>query len=120
MRTDPMEVGVIRRWLLAVALGPASLCAAVTVACGGEGDTDGLGTSRAVTSPATTGLIAYTRFPETGEPEPSLFTIRSDGTQPRRLVENAWQPAWSRDGRLAFVDSGQSIAVARADGKPTR
>jgi Tol biopolymer transport system component len=54
---------------------------------------------------------------------PDLWTVRADGSQPRRLPVATWQPpSWSPDGRwLAYAcpeDCG--IAVIRRDGRENR
>lgn len=73
--------------------------------------------------PGANGRIAYVQQPE-GEPDTELFTVEPDGSDARRLTNDAFSdraPAWSADGeRLVYsaVDSrGRShVRVIEADG----
>jgi Tol biopolymer transport system component len=65
-----------------------------------------------------TGRIAYTRSRSSQLPE--VWTIRPDGSDHRLLLENAYGPDWSPDGRrLVFVRRGD-LFVAGADGRNQR
>jgi WD40 repeat protein len=76
--------------------------------------------SDAVASPtwSPTGLIAYTRVRSPLPPE--VWTIRPDGSGHRLLLEDAFGPDWSPDGRrLVFIRRG-NLFVADADGQSPR
>jgi Tol biopolymer transport system component len=64
-------------------------------------------------------LIVFANTPpgETGPVWSSLYTVRPDGTGFRMLVKSGSDPEWAPDGhRIVFNASGDSIAVAKADG----
>lgn len=76
--------------------------------------------SDAVASPtwSPTGLIAYTRVRSPAPPE--VWTIRPDGSGHRLLLEDAFGPDWSPDGRrLVFIRRGD-LFLADADGRNQR
>lgn len=65
--------------------------------------------------------IAFTRRPN-DEETTSIHVIDTDGSNEKRLRENAFDPAWSPDGKkIAFTspiaDKGFKICVMDADGK---
>lgn len=55
-----------------------------------------------------------------GEGRQAVFTIRTDGSERTRLVENAGQPVWSPDGRriayLSFQDGNPELYSVNAEG----
>jgi Tol biopolymer transport system component len=61
-------------------------------------------------------------------PSTDIWTVNADGSGERKLVDQAMQPAWSRDGRrLLFQDfepytptTARALKVARADGSGAR
>src|SRR5262245_31004782 len=75
-----------------------------------------------------TGTIAFLRFPpgafDHNVGGPSLFTVKADGTHPRRLTPHGWRVytyEWSPDGaRIAFIGSGGSLWTVHRDGTGLR
>jgi dipeptidyl aminopeptidase/acylaminoacyl peptidase len=64
--------------------------------------------------------ILLTRFPGSN-PGPTISVIDANGTNERQLVQDAYAPSWSPDGRqfayVADIDGrGTGLAVAQADG----
>ena len=51
------------------------------------------------------GVLAYTRSDQR-EGEQQVWRMRADGGERVLLARNAREPAWSADGRLAFVRDG--------------
>ena len=71
------------------------------------------------------GTFTGTYLPGPSPKSSAVFTVRSDGTQVRRIARNASQPAWSPDGRkivfVRLVARGNSeIFVMNADGTHQR
>ena len=70
-------------------------------------------------------FIAVTREREGREAEPSLYTVRTDGTEFRRLTAAVSPPSWSPDGqRLAVArplsPDGVELITIQADGTDVR
>ena len=76
-------------------------------------------------SPDGSRLAVDTYFDDRHPERSSVFTVRRDGRQRRRLARNASQPAWSPDGRkIVFVRilgrSNSELFVMNADGSHQR
>ena len=70
-------------------------------------------------------FVAVTREREGREGEPSLYTVRTDGTEFRRLTAAVSPPSWSPDGqRLAVArplsPDGVELITIQADGTDVR
>lgn len=63
--------------------------------------------------------IAFAANRAAGDPVKNLWLVNSDGSNPRRVAENADRPVWSPDGREILFQAG-SLAVVRADGSARR
>jgi Tol biopolymer transport system component len=56
-----------------------------------------------------------------GGSEASLFTVQARGGEPRLLLRNGDEPAWSPDGRrVAFVRGGDIDLLDLASGRVVR
>jgi hypothetical protein len=67
----------------------------------------------------TGGRIAFTAWTDQGF---LLWVAASDGSGAHPITsdeENAYDPAWSPDGRLAYLRDGSTVVIADADGSHT-